>query len=364
VTRTVNAVAGFDARHTSVDQVRLLLEKAESLGISSTSVLRQCKQSFTLKDLRSGRISRLRLTDFVAINQSALLEIRRRLAPSQYQGMSREDFDFMCHALISSSTVHEVLDRVCRFLDMAGRRDGWTEIETDGKRAIFSIHLGPVEEGWEFFFVANALSVFSRLLEWMMGEPLEPRFLARSRASRENLLIAANCGVSVRFSSPANQIVFDQSVLSRAIVRSPGQLRDFLRTFPFDSSLPTDTEVTLTARISAAYRDALINHRPLPTLEVLGGRMGLAPATIRRHLDEEGTSLRSIKAEVRMNFAKLYLRSEVNLDRIAALLGFSGARAFARAFRLWSGSSPSLFRCRESGPLSETIAGSTATSLV
>ncbi len=74
-------------------------------------------------------------------------------------------------------------------------------------------------------------------------------------------------------------------------------------------------------------------------------RLGMSARTLQRRLGEQGTSYATIVDQVRHELA----RREVSLGRrsfaeIAFLLGFSQASTFDRAFRRWTGSTPSAYR--------------------
>jgi AraC-like DNA-binding protein len=88
--------------------------------------------------------------------------------------------------------------------------------------------------------------------------------------------------------------------------------------------------------------------------ELAGGRLGashvarklaMSPRTLRRMLRDEGCSFRDVLSEVRRELAFRYLRDpEVPIGEVAFLVGFSDANAFHRAFKRWTGRTPSEFR--------------------
>ncbi|WP_280139384.1 helix-turn-helix transcriptional regulator [Microvirga massiliensis] len=74
--------------------------------------------------------------------------------------------------------------------------------------------------------------------------------------------------------------------------------------------------------------------------------------TLTRHLKDSGMGYRAIANEVRFEIARQLLEdTEVPLGQIAAALGYSEASAFTRAFRRWSGQTPTAWRAdgREDG---------------
>jgi AraC-like DNA-binding protein len=76
------------------------------------------------------------------------------------------------------------------------------------------------------------------------------------------------------------------------------------------------------------------------TLERIAWRCGLGERTLRRRLEEAGTSFRALVDEVRKERALALLEHEGNVALVAQSLGFSDSTAFARAFRRWTKSLP------------------------
>lgn len=67
--------------------------------------------------------------------------------------------------------------------------------------------------------------------------------------------------------------------------------------------------------------------------------------TLSRRLKESGSGYRTIANEIRFEIARQLLEeTDVSLGQIAAALGYSEASAFTRAFRRWSGQTPTAWR--------------------
>jgi AraC-like DNA-binding protein len=73
--------------------------------------------------------------------------------------------------------------------------------------------------------------------------------------------------------------------------------------------------------------------------------LSLRRRTFNRRLQQEGTTFRSALANVRFEAARELLRDpQRQIPEVARLLGYSGASAFTRAFRHWSGTTPGRWR--------------------
>src|SRR5690606_15263344 len=81
------------------------------------------------------------------------------------------------------------------------------------------------------------------------------------------------------------------------------------------------------------------------TPEGVAAGLGMSSRSLQRKLQELGTSYASILNETRRDLATRYLMdARYSVTEVAFLVGFEDASAFARAFRRWTGRSPSAYR--------------------
>ena len=82
-----------------------------------------------------------------------------------------------------------------------------------------------------------------------------------------------------------------------------------------------------------------------PSLEDISQRLNMTTRTLRRKLDEEGTNFKVLLEEAKRRDA-IQLLDDRNLEiqRVATLLGYQDPANFTRAFRQWTGQTPSQYR--------------------
>jgi AraC-like DNA-binding protein len=74
-------------------------------------------------------------------------------------------------------------------------------------------------------------------------------------------------------------------------------------------------------------------------------RFGLSRISLYRRLKAEGTTFERILDDLRHKLALHYLGSKkISVNEVAYLLGFADPAAFSRAFKRWTGESPSMMR--------------------
>ncbi len=86
-------------------------------------------------------------------------------------------------------------------------------------------------------------------------------------------------------------------------------------------------------------------YTPTPARQTVARMLCMGERTLARRLVEEKTSFRTLANAVKIGRAKNYLlHSKKSVEEIAALMGYSDAVAFSRAFRSGTGASPARWR--------------------
>lgn len=92
-------------------------------------------------------------------------------------------------------------------------------------------------------------------------------------------------------------------------------------------------------------RSALEQHdRPTPAS--IARRLAIGQRTLQRRLCEEGSSFRKIFEREQRDLALALLRDGSRVIDVAYAVGFGDATSFSKAFRRWTGASPTAYRAR------------------
>lgn len=77
----------------------------------------------------------------------------------------------------------------------------------------------------------------------------------------------------------------------------------------------------------------------------LAHMVNVSERTLRRRLEAQSVSYRSLRDETRFKRARdLLARTSMTMAQVADAVGYSDARAFRRAFKRWSGQLPAQYR--------------------
>ena len=87
-----------------------------------------------------------------------------------------------------------------------------------------------------------------------------------------------------------------------------------------------------------------------PTLARVAKKVAAGSRTLQRQLKDHGVEFKRLVDDTRHRFSLNYLRDPKHtLTEIAYLLGYSEVSAFNRAFKRWTGSTPSDYRKKPRG---------------
>jgi len=138
-------------------------------------------------------------------------------------------------------------------------------------------------------------------------------------------------GVPARFGCPSTRLEFDVEDLDQPLRATDRQILEEL----------SDGEPSFVELVRAAIECTPVDC----AAATLARGLRVSERTLRRRLTAEGVSFSELVDGVRCDLAKRHLAEPtLSVYEVALLLGFSDQRAFARAFKRWTGESPLEFR--------------------
>ena len=145
----------------------------------------------------------------------------------------------------------------------------------------------------------------------------------------------------VTFNAPMNKITFRNGTQNRIMPRSDVQTSEIclLQCEKIISQLKKSSSLVEKVR-QAVLAEAGV----FPSIAQISKQLNTSERTLRRRLSEEGSSYQKILNEVRFQLAKDYLKTELSIDQISELVGYSEAANFSHAFKRWTSLSPNDYR--------------------
>jgi AraC-like DNA-binding protein len=151
-------------------------------------------------------------------------------------------------------------------------------------------------------------------------------------------------GGPVRFDQSDNAMLFDRQLLSRPLRTADHQLLAILEEHAGAvlAELPVADD-DLIGRLRQFVLDALPHDGA--ALSAAARALGMSTRTLQRRLQARGIVYAGLVDDVRRRLSDKYLAdANLSLGEIAYLLGYSESSAFNRAYRRWTGRTPSADR--------------------
>lgn len=257
-------------------------------------------------------------------------------------------FAMVTHCMLESKSLADAVGKGVRLYDLVTDALKMDLVITGGEARLELAFKRP-ELDPDHYFHEFWLTIWYRLVAWLGGgvPPLRRATFAYPRPDKyvEEFRHMFRC--PYEFDARTNSLVFDADYLAQPVLRNREELKQFLSTAPLGFMMnPTDD-----TSVARKIRTLLMTDRkaPLefPSVEEVAGALNMTEQTLRRRLKKESISYRAIKETIRRDIAvhKL-IENRSSVQEIAFQLGYSEARAFSRAFQLWTGASPVQYRSR------------------
>lgn len=258
----------------------------------------------------------------------------------------------LIYALLNCATLEQAMGRAIEFLFacLESPDSGLQvelEVDQDQRVAKLVYHPGddtPVERGRPEAILCS-LAIWVRVCSWLVGKQIEILGAECMGNQKETMPLFnhfMSCPIS--YDAPANSISFSSNYLRLPIVRNEMELEHFLRNAPYQVIVAAGTgEESIVSRVKNLLQTP--DMESLPGFEEMASQLGMSARTLRRRLEDEGTSYQQIKDNMRRDQAiQLLTRTSSSVSDIAADVGFSDASAFHRSFRKWTGLAPGDYR--------------------
>ena len=252
------------------------------------------------------------------------------------------DLDAIEHAARSCATLGEALGCAARYMHLVHEAAEVTLVDY-GRHTLwrFRITDGVPQPRAANDFVIAAAARFAMRCASVDRMPPEIHFMHDAPPDPDDY--AAFSGSLIKFGMPHNGYLIEKAVLERpmrgANVRMHAAFDHYARELSDRAALGARSRArdAITARLGSGDM----------CMESVAAGLAMSVPTLRRRLEEEGTTFTDLVDDVRRDLAERYLRDpERSISEIAALLGFAHAPAFHKAFRRWKGVTPTAHRAR------------------
>lgn len=330
------------ARYSSI-YPQMLMGYALSRGLTAKTLLARTELSPEALQEPEGSITQSAYQYMVSNTVAALNEPELGLNIGAQINLGAHGY--VGYAAMSSPTVGHALRLGAKYYAIQGRPTEVSFVEQDGQ-AGFDFELTTAADTPDFYRYVMEIAVATTLgaLRFYFGGSLPSvevslRYPAPDYAARYAELLA----VDVRFDQPSNRIRFDAALLDHALASAnPALAKMAEQHCEALLAAQSDRRADLPAQIEQLL---LRQAGHFPSQDEVARLLHMSPRNLRLQLKKQNSSYQQILSAVRRDLSLHYLRnSDMTVDEIAYLLDYSDTPSFTRAFRKWTGRSPSQIR--------------------
>ncbi|MGI9293532.1 MAG: AraC family transcriptional regulator [Pseudomonadales bacterium] len=253
--------------------------------------------------------------------------------------------DQLAYLMMSSATLRESTDAGLRYQNYSGRFSGnliitsFSEIEGEGS---YQIHAKPSLGELRLLAIEDILTNILTTCRWVLGKNLPVTRLrcdypAPPHAECYNSIFQC----PIQFNASAIQLFFEADILDQPLPQSSPQSAALYEKLCEEKSISRNQGDVAWRVWQIVARDAA---EP-PALEAAAQELNCSARTLSRKLLTQGWQYQQLIDQVREIRARRYLSDPtLSITQIAQHLGYADSSGFHRAFKKWTGRSPTAFR--------------------
>lgn len=250
------------------------------------------------------------------------------------QSVTLEDYSVLGFALLTSTNADEALERLRRYGHIISDSGTWRS-STQNPLELLWIRSGARTLGHRAANECAIAEIVSGIRRGF-GRSLAPRRVFFRHAAPSDVRAHRRFfDAPIEWSAGRDGLLLPPEILTAAPANpNPAMSRYFGDVLERRGN----PRATTTERVRMVLVERLASGPP--TAAELAPRLGMSERSLRRALDDEGTTFRELLDDLRKTTAREMLDAKKSVTEIAFLLGFSETSALSRAFRRWYGESP------------------------
>lgn len=243
----------------------------------------------------------------------------------------------------SAPTTREALDRLVRYVPLFNNLLVFSVVTQDGHVQVEARIAGEPSclgrQANEFI-----MAIFFKIGREIAGQIWSPHRVWFAHPPPDDVSeLARYFGTEdVAFAAGANGMSFDASLLDLPIPTADVALYSLLDREARERVArlgPNDELETVREKVRLSLQHGE------PSVDRVAHAMGMSTRALQRWLSSKSTTFRTVTDDVRRALAQVYLQDHRRpLTEVAFLLGYADLRAFARAYKRWTGTTPGAFR--------------------
>lgn len=321
--------------------VRRLLCGAQSHGIALERILQTAEIDPVLF---ADHKAPIKAHQFIRLLRACVLLLDDEFFGLTQRRAKQGTLSIMVDLSLGCATLGAAIEKVVNFYRVV-TDDLEIYCEQQGDDVLLGIRLSRPELDPSHFLADYWLLYLHRFFSWMTGLLIPVKQVQSTAANGEHRLVRF---VREDWQSEQNRdaLLISRKYWTLPVIRTRSEWQDNVDRLVLNGVLnwPDGTE-QYANQVRALMLKSLIARQPTPRLQDIAQELNLTTQTLHRHLQHEGTGYQRLLDDLRRDFAiDLLSKQHQSISEVAEQLGFAEPRSFSRAFKQWTGQSPSSAR--------------------
>ena len=281
--------------------------------------------------------------EFLSLHELLAEKLGRGFPIRVGQKMIIEDYGVLGLSWRTCSKVGEIFERSERYFKLLSNTFDW-QIKKEGGISHIVLNREAHRIGMELSTEAS-LSATVVVLQAMSDKailPIQVSFKHKEPKDLTSHKVAFNC--PILFNQPQYSISYKTDDLNLRTAKADASINSYLLQQVDEKTkgikIPDNKIIN---DVEELIKDALPTG--IPSIHYISALLAMSNRTLTRRLSEAGVTYRDLIKKTQESIAKKLLsNSTESIGEIAFLTGFSEQSAFNRAFKKWTGQTPSEFR--------------------
>ena len=256
------------------------------------------------------------------------------------KSLSISTHGFLGYAVMSSPDFITAISTMLKYITIRAPILTISYHQNDDPTSYIQIEVNAVSSLLKQVFTEMVFAHIVQLHQFLLNAPAPLRGIEFSFAKPEYVsLYQQFYGGAPSFEGSFNRLYIEQDDLTKPIAHADSLsfelAKQQLQKLVEEANQQTDFPSKLKALMLGSELHSL-------TMEAIAQELFMSSRTLRRRLEKQGLCFQHLLNEVRQQKAEQYLKdSSLSITEISFLLGFKDSSNFSRAFKRWTGKSPS-----------------------
>jgi AraC-like DNA-binding protein len=260
-------------------------------------------------------------------------------------GMTESGFAPLSYLISHAANLRHAFETLASFERLLIDRSGFELLEQGDRATVRMVPWTRNSPRVQRFAAEMAMTSFMLMLRHFDGHARPERVCFDYAEPPHRAEYARIFAGTERFEQAFTGLVFDRALLDRPSPRRDADVHAALRALAERRVMRLSQCPSYALRVREFLLQQGRLHRADMTL--VARALGVSARSLRRHLAAEGASYKAIENKALAKLAKQLLRDpQRTIKETAREMGFSDATTFHRAFKRWTGTTPTAYRAR------------------